>query len=246
MVYLPNIIKYPAVNLIGETCYTSLVENLNIGDIACLKLLLSKGLGLGIILAGSIVKLPQIIKIINARSSRGLSFESVVLETCAFGVGLAYNLRNDNPFSTFGESFFLTIQNAIILILMLHYANRSRDLIITCISLIVTTYSLWSPELVSDSMLALLQTLAIPLALFSKIPQIFTNYKNGSTGQLSAFAVFGFTLGSLARIFTTLTEVDDNIILVGFLLTSICNCILTGQMIYYWDVESMMLDKKEV
>ncbi|CAG8838071.1 6529_t:CDS:1 [Gigaspora margarita] len=246
MVQLPDIIKYPAVNLIGETCYTSLVENLNISDTACLKLLLSKGLGIGIILAGSIVKLPQIIKILTARSTRGLSFESVVLETCAFGIGLAYNLRNANPFSTFGETFFLTIQNVIILFLMLHYANRNRDIIITCICMIISTYSLGSVDLINDSMLAFLQTLCIPLALFSKIPQIFTIYKNGSTGQLSSFAIFGFTLGSLARVFTTLTEVDDDIILVGFLLTSVCNCILAGQMIYYWDAESKMLDKKEV
>ncbi|CAG8803797.1 9972_t:CDS:1 [Dentiscutata erythropus] len=248
MVQLPDIIKYPAINLIGETCYTSLAENLNISDTACLKLLLSKGLGIGIILAGSIVKLPQIIKIMTARSSRGLSFESMVLETCAFGIGLAYNLRNGNPFSTFGEAFFLTIQNIIILLLMLYYANRNRDLIITFISMIIITYSLGSTELISDSNLAFLQTLCIPLSLFSKFPQIITNYKNEGTGQLSAIATFGFTLGSLARIFTTLTEIDDNIILVGFLLASLCNCILSGQMIYYWNVESKFLDKdkKEV
>ena len=48
-------------------------------------------------------------------------------------------------------------------------------------------------------MIAWLQVAAIPIGLVSKIPQIYANYVNGSTGQLSALAVFGYTAESLAR-----------------------------------------------
>jgi len=44
-----------------QKCYVSLVENLNIKDVECLKYSLSKGLGLGIVLGGSIMKIPQLL-----------------------------------------------------------------------------------------------------------------------------------------------------------------------------------------
>lgn len=44
-----------------QKCYVSLVENLNIEDFECLKYSLSKGLGLGIVVGGSIMKVPQLL-----------------------------------------------------------------------------------------------------------------------------------------------------------------------------------------
>jgi hypothetical protein len=44
-----------------KKCYTSLVENLQFDDIQCLRYALSKGLGIGIVLGGSIVKVPQVL-----------------------------------------------------------------------------------------------------------------------------------------------------------------------------------------
>lgn len=44
-----------------QKCYQSLIEDLNFGDVDCIKLSVSKGLGIGIVLGGSIVKVPQIL-----------------------------------------------------------------------------------------------------------------------------------------------------------------------------------------
>lgn len=58
---LPRVVRDLGVALVGEHCYISLVENLNVGDIQCLKFALSKGLGIGIVVGGSIMKVPQIL-----------------------------------------------------------------------------------------------------------------------------------------------------------------------------------------
>jgi mannose-P-dolichol utilization defect 1 len=39
----------------------SLVENLNVEDVECLKYALSKGLGIGIVVGGAIMKVPQLL-----------------------------------------------------------------------------------------------------------------------------------------------------------------------------------------
>jgi len=80
-----------------------------------------------------------------------------------------------------------------------------------------------------------LQAGAGVLSVASKLPQILTVYRQGGTGQLSAFAVFNYLAGSLSRIFTTLQEVDDRLILYGFMAGFVLNAVLAGQMVYYWN-----------
>jgi hypothetical protein len=97
---IPWFLRQPATALIGEKCYTTLVYDFNVTDVECLKYALSKGLGFGIVLGGSIVKIPQvcycsrerglavcfvcfvltvqIIKIMQSRSTRGLSLSAYV------------------------------------------------------------------------------------------------------------------------------------------------------------------------
>ncbi|KAF9210128.1 hypothetical protein BGZ49_005524 [Haplosporangium sp. Z 27] len=245
---LPFFLKTPAVAIIGDKCYSSLIEDFNYQDVPCIKYAISKGLGLGIVAGGAIVKVPQIIKIVQAHSAQGLSLLSYLLETLACVIGLAYNIRLNHPLSTYGETFFVTIQNLIILGLMLHYTGKNTSAIVILSSFLFlgnvlgrTTQfiqadgSVVTTAFVSQGALAVLQASTIPINLISKVPQIVENHKNKSTGQLSAFTVFNYFAGSLARVYTTLTEVDDIIILSGFLLSTLFNCVLALQMALYWN-----------
>ena len=47
--------------------------------------------------------------------------------------------------------------------------------------------------------------------------------------------VFNFLIGSLTRIFTTIQEVDDPLILYGFVAGFTLNLVLAVQMVYYWN-----------
>jgi mannose-P-dolichol utilization defect protein 1 len=98
--HLPDLLKDQIVRLIGTGCYGTLVERLDVTDPTCAKLLLSKLLGVGLVIGGSAVKVPQIAKIIKARSGQGISLVSYLLETVAYSVTLAYNYRHGHPFST--------------------------------------------------------------------------------------------------------------------------------------------------
>ncbi|ORZ11641.1 hypothetical protein BCR41DRAFT_378198 [Lobosporangium transversale] len=183
---LPFFLKKPAVAIIGDTCYTSLIEDFNYRDVPCIKYAISKGLGFGIVAGGAIVKVPQIIKIISARSAVGVSLSSYMLETLACVISLAYNIRQNNPLSTYGG----------------HSSSQFR----TWLSWNTTAFVVLSSFLFLGNILgalAFLQAATIPINLFSKVPQIIENYKNGSTGQLAAFTVFNYFAGSLARVYTT-------------------------------------------
>ena len=60
----------------------------------------------------------------------------------------------------------------------------------------------------------------------------------------NALQVFNYLAGSLSRIFTTLQEVDDKLILYGFVAGFALNAILAAQMVYYWNSPGKSTIKK--
>lgn len=57
--------------------------------------------------------------------------------------------------------------------------------------------------------------------------------------------VLNYLLGSLSRIFTTLQEVDDKLILYGFIAGFALNAVLAAQMVYYWNAPSKKAKGKQ-
>ncbi|KAI9599011.1 hypothetical protein BDF19DRAFT_429818 [Syncephalis fuscata] len=232
---LPAVLRDPIVALITPTCYTELFLKFNFANADCIKLLMSKGLGLALVAGGALLKLPQIAKIIAARSGKGLSVNSLVIETIGFALMLAYNIRLNNAFSTYGEGYFIFAQNVVILYLIHLYSGHMATGAMTVLACLAVFVGLYHESIFSLSTLTWLQASSIPVLLAGKIPQIMENYREGSTGQLSAFTVFSSFLGSAARVFTTLQEVDDKVILVSIALSSAFSGVVSAQMIYYWN-----------
>ncbi|KAK7431222.1 hypothetical protein QQZ08_002262 [Neonectria magnoliae] len=235
---LPAPIRDLGVSIVGETCYSSLLLDVNFEDADCIKLAVSKGLGIGIIAASSIVKVPQILKLLNSRSADGVSFLSYLLETTAYLISLAYNIRNGFPFSTFGETALIVGQNVVISVLVLNFSGRAGLAAVFVAALAGAFAALFAENIVDAQTLSYLQAGAGALGVASKVPQILAIFQQGGTGQLSAFAVFNYLAGSLSRIFTTLQEVDDKLILYGFISGFVLNAILAIQMIFYWNAPS--------
>ncbi|KAK3072559.1 hypothetical protein LTR53_006613 [Teratosphaeriaceae sp. CCFEE 6253] len=232
---LPKPISDTATSLLGDSCYRSLVHNINLSDTACLKLAVSKALGIGIVGASSVVKIPQLLKLLNSQSAEGISFLSYFLETASFLISLMYNVRNRFPFSTYGEIALIAVQNVAISVLVLRYSGMGAAAAVFVAGLAAGGYAMYNEDITSMGMLQYLQAGAGLLGVASKVPQIVTIFQQGGTGQLSAFAVFNYLAGSLSRIFTTLQEVPDQLILYGFIAGFTLNAIIAAQMVYYWN-----------
>lgn len=251
----PQPIRNIGLDLLGSHCYKTLILDIDLlSQPECVKLAFSKALGLGIVAASSIVKVPQLLKIVASGSGEGVSFLSYLLETGSFLITLAYNARQGNPFSTYGESALIAVQNVIIAALVLHYGGKDAAAAVFIAGLAAALYAMFSQNVIDMNTMTMLQAGAGALGVASKLPQIFTIWQEGGTGQLSAFAVsgeifatacaqrltnywqvFNFLIGSATRIFTTLQEVNDPLILYGFVAGFLLNAVLAVQMIYYWN-----------
>lgn len=196
---LPAPIKDLGVSLIGEQCYKNLLLDIDPSHTECLKLAISKGLGVGIIAASSIVKIPQLLKLISSKSSSGISFLSYLLETSAYLISLAYNYRSEFPFSTYGETALIMVQNVVIAVLVLNYSGRASTAALFVAGLAASAAALFSGNMLNMQQLAYLQAGAGVLGVASKLPQILTVWQEGGTGQLSAFAVSFHYLSNLLQ-----------------------------------------------
>ena len=190
---LPGPIRDLGVSLIGDVCYKTLLLDVDFTDADCLKLAISKGLGIGIVTMSSVVKVPQILKLLSSKSAAGVSFLAYLLETSAVLVALAYNFRNEFPFSTYGETAMIAVQNIIISTLVLNYSGKSAQAALFVAGLAAAVAALFTESIVSMPTLKILQASGGVLGVASKIPQIVAIFQQGGTGQLSAFAVSAHT-----------------------------------------------------
>jgi len=228
---LPPPLRNLGLSLLGPHCYTTLILHLNPYNPPCLTLAISKTLGIAIVAGSAVVKVPQILKLLTSKSAAGVSFLSYALETASLVTTLAYSARNGFPFSTYGETALIAVQNVVICLLVLRYSDNTLGAAGFVGALVAAGWALQDSKIVDGGMLKWAQAAAGVVGAGSKLPQVLMVWREGGTGVLSAFAVFNYLVGSLSRIFTTVQEVDDPLILYGFVAGFVLNAVLAGQMV---------------
>jgi len=209
-------------------------------DQKCLALLVSKLLGYAILLGSLVVKFPQILKIFGAKSATGISLPSVLLELVMYLIGWSYSFRKGFAFNTYGESAFMSIQNIIIvtLIFMFNKGLSIQYFLILAVYFVGTYAFLFNPmNFIPIEMIISLQQFTIPILIASRIPQIISNFKSKSTGQLAFITWFMNFIGSAARVFTTTQETQDSTLLASFLIAVLLNGIIMSQILVYGNSE---------
>ena len=126
----------------------------------------SKFIGYGIVFSSSIVKVPQLVNIIRAKSTKGLAELVLYTETFGYMIGLFYPMHYGQPFSTYGESLFICIQAVIILCLLWHF--NKKDYPPQRVFVLGGCYSLFALILYDGRLL----NDTIWMLLFSVIPQL--------------------------------------------------------------------------
>lgn len=213
-------------------CYNDTFFDYKIPSIECCKYTISKGLGYGILMGSLLIRVPQILLILRSKSVEGLSLLSELLMIIAVFGSVSYGYHRQFPISTYGDSYFLFIQNVIILLLILLYQKKTFSLFISLL-ILVTLPALLFMDMLSEEIILALNAAQMALSLISKFNQAFVNYRNGSTGKLSPITLWLQFLGCVARIFTSIQETGDFTMILTFVMISLANGILVAQLLYY-------------
>jgi len=220
--------------LMSAQCHETMFVHGDLLHAECLKSLIAKVLGYGILFGAVGVKLPQILNIISASSVEGLSALSFYIEVPLTITHCTYNFLQNNPFSSYGDAVMVLAQNLILVSLFWKY-ERPRTPFSTIFTVLLMFAAVTAISLSLPSYLQFILPLCnLPLMLSSRIPQIIKNIQQRSTGSLSSITNFLIFIGSFARIFTTLQEVGMDIPqLINYSLGSLTAGILFFQVLWY-------------
>ncbi|XP_076918384.1 mannose-P-dolichol utilization defect 1 protein homolog 2-like [Bidens hawaiensis] len=167
----------------------------------CLLPLISKLLGYAIVAASTTVKVPQIMKIIQHKSVRGLSVMAFEMEVVGYTIALAYCLHKGLPFSaSYGELAFLLIQAIILVATIYYFSPRVGNF--TWVRALL--YCGLAPTILAGKIDPLLFEALYAsqhaIFFFARVPQIYENFKNRSTRELSFITSFMNSLGSIGAL----------------------------------------------
>ncbi|EGR31734.1 pq loop repeat family protein [Ichthyophthirius multifiliis] len=230
-----------------EQCYNTYFVNHQLTNPECFKLTLSKTLGIAIVTLSTILKVPQIIKIIQNKSVQGLSYSSLIFECLLYLFTISYNLYIQSPFSLYGENIFIIFQNIIIMCLFNVYDKKFS------LFKLITTF-IFIGGISAPLLLQIVPKQAFDLSIIinmimckqiinrkyifykkkvscSRLPQMIKNFKDKSTGQLALATFFLNFSGAIARTFTIFTESPNMLILISNFQAVILNGIIFLQIL---------------
>lgn len=181
----------------------------------CFQFLLSKFLSSAILLGSVAVKLPQVFNIVSTKNVVGLSPQAFYSEVPLATLSVLYSYRLGYAFTSYGESVMVLIQNMILVYLLWVYmqpkpsAAHKLSVLAVFVAVGVVAYHL------PAEYLYVLPNINLALMMYARVAQIVNNFRQGTTGQLSSITTGLTFIGSVARIFTTMTEAGGDILLLA-------------------------------
>lgn len=206
--------------------------------------------GIGM-MAGSAAKgMPQILRIVNSKSVKGLSPISFYGDGMVYLSKVAYHVRMRYPVEAWGELLFLVGQNAVCINLLHRYSKddsevgmirpllkgrKFRWVRAIADAVILSAAGLMVANM-PDRWLPFLSLATAPMLLTSYSAQAWTNFCRRSTGQLSVGTVFLRWAGSLVRVLTTIAQLNGDIVVLANHVLGVFGCsVLLLQLWLYRD-----------
>lgn len=96
----------------------------------------------------------------------------------------AYSIHKNIPFSVYGENLIILFQNLVIIFLFWSFSKTIgfTEKLFLAISIAAYSYILFQDKYVNEQGWNMIQSSNILFMVLSRVPQIFTNFKNKSTG----------------------------------------------------------------
>ncbi|KAM4867826.1 solute carrier family 66 member 3 [Thomomys bottae] len=175
------------------------------------------------------LKLPQIHAQLAARSARGLSLPSLLLELAGFLVFLRYQCYYGNPLLTYLEYPVLIAQDIILLLCVFHFNGNVKQAAPYLAGFVCSWFVLSLQKWIMD----LAMNLCTFISAASKFAQLQYLWKAQDSGAVSALT-WGLSAYTCAtRIVTTLMTTNDFTILTRFAVMLALNIWVTATVLRY-------------
>ena len=190
----------------------------------------SRAASLAIVAGAALLKVPQILNVLKAKSADGLSLLSLELDVLVFISSIAYSVKLSYSLHSYGEQVLVLIQNVILCLLAYGFEkNGTRGVMSAALGAGAVALCAATPLAYAW----VLSSVSLVANIGSLVPQILKNRRRRETGALSAATVQMRLLGNAARLFTTLVESADAVLLLGYGASFTLNGMLAWQIRAY-------------
>ncbi|VDI73239.1 mannose-P-dolichol utilization defect 1 [Mytilus galloprovincialis] len=201
-------------------------------------------LSTSVIIGGLSLKIPQIISVVKASSTRGLSLSGVILEECAYSIMLTYHFASGYPLMTYLEYTVCVLQDLMLIMLILHYNDQfSLNSIIWFVVYpfdkeFIFLYNSGTGQsgfqARNNATLVMVRgNLVTPLSVFSKAAQIKTLWEKKDSGHVSLTTYSLAAYGCIARVVTTALQTADVAVLINYITSGSLNLVIVALIIVY-------------
>ncbi|XP_069830213.1 solute carrier family 66 member 3 [Dendropsophus ebraccatus] len=167
-----------------------------------------------------VLKFPQILSVMAAKSAEGLSLGSVLLEVTGFLVFLRYHMYYEYPMETYLEYPIIIAQDAVLLLFILLYSGSIRNALLYS----GMFFGLWNILVLRKWIIDVALNLCTVISASSKFLQLQHLWRTQESGQASALTWAMATYTCVTRIFTTVMTTGDIAVLVRFIVMLFLNC----------------------
>ncbi|KAF3844566.1 hypothetical protein F7725_007729 [Dissostichus mawsoni] len=188
-----------------------------------------------------VLKFPQIFALMRAKSSAGVSFNSLLLELLGYIVFVTYQMYYDYPPPTYLEYPILIAQDAILLLLILHYNGSLKQSLLYTLLFVGGWRLLTLEKWIIDSAMSLCTFISAA----SNFAQLQCMWKSKDAGQVSALSWAMATFTCIARIYTTTVTTGDMQVLVRFVVMTLLNMWVLLTVLYYQRQRSSSSKKED-
>lgn len=199
----------------------------------CFSQLLTKALGVAIILGACLNKAPIMLNMMASSSAAGFSRMGMYSETLVYANGAAYGALEGHPLTAYGENLALLLQNFVLVSLIWKFTNNPpvglQEKLLLAVAAMV--YFIGVSSMLPEDMRYILQASNGAILIYSRGAQVWETYQIKHTGAQSIVTSSLNLAGGLARIFTTLKETGDMTVVMGFAVSVVLNLAMFLQ---YW------------
>ncbi|RNE97609.1 putative SNF2 DNA repair protein [Trypanosoma rangeli] len=202
----------------------------------------------GVVFGSVLLKVPQIVKILQHRSADGISFASLCFDLTAFVVTTSWGIAQALNFKDYGENMLIMGEVAFLLLLV-GYLQRSMTRALLVFTLEATSLVVMSCGYLPRTFHEWLLSIQILFGISSRVPQILMNYRNQSTGHLSFLTFWLAMAGGVSRLLTTFQNVSVEqgkyIMLMQFGVSVALNAAILLQIVAYREQTRKQLDQQK-
>ena len=186
---------------------------------------------------------PIAIRVVLQKHANGLVMSTWWLKLTSYLLNDIYFVRKSYELSTYAETVVITIEALVVLLLVIYYQKRYREISVWFLFGVLVGNTLYGLTLAPEALVASGQLISAAINTGALVPQFWHNYSTQSKGDYSPLTAGLAMVGCGIRLFTTMTLNDsDPVLLITFWLALIVNAALLCQIVYYGvAVEGLLL-----